>query len=51
MTQSHDEFQATRYWPQLDGMRTLSIVLVLIVHMGDPWWASFNGALLWSCFS
>ncbi|OZE95094.1 acyltransferase [Rhodococcus sp. 15-2388-1-1a] len=34
-----------RYWPALDGLRALSIILVLTVHTHDPMWESFNGAL------
>jgi len=39
------EFLKTSRWPQLDGLRTVSIALVLVVHMGDPWWPPFKGAL------
>jgi len=39
------DFLNTSRWPQLDGLRTVSIALVLVVHMGDPWWPPFKGAL------
>lgn len=43
--QTKQDFWAVRYWPQLDGLRTLSILLVLIIHMGDQWWIPYKGAL------
>lgn len=45
LVESFDEFQSVRYWPQLDGLRTVSIFLVLIIHMGDKWWIPYKGAL------
>ncbi|WP_442574760.1 acyltransferase family protein [Microbacterium sp. F51-2R] len=41
----YEEFAATRYWPQLDGLRVVSIALVLVAHMGDTWVPRFHGAL------
>jgi len=40
-----DEFRAVRYWPQLDGLRVVSIAIVLVAHSGDSWFPSFKGAL------
>ena len=40
-----DEFRAARYWPQLDGLRVVSIAVVLVAHTGDKWFPSFKGAL------
>ncbi|WP_166789051.1 acyltransferase [Cryobacterium sp. TMT1-21] len=45
MQNSFEDFMRVRYWPQLDGLRTISIFLVLVVHMGDSWWIPYNGAL------
>jgi len=44
-TQDYDAFVKTRYWPQLDGLRVISIAVVLIAHMGDYWVPTFKGAL------
>lgn len=35
----------TRFWPQLDGLRVVSILIVFISHMGDAWLAPFEGGL------
>lgn len=35
---------ATRF-PALDGLRAVSIVMVLTSHLHDPFWSVFNGAL------
>lgn len=41
-----DAFMGARYWPQLDGLRTISIAIVFLSHMGDPAiWSFLNGAL------
>lgn len=34
-----------RYWPQLDGLRAVSIILVLAAHTADPVWSQLNGSL------
>lgn len=35
-----------RYWPQLDGLRTISILLVITSHMADPKvWGFINGSM------
>ncbi|NIL90561.1 O-acetyltransferase OatA [Rhodococcus fascians] len=33
------------YWPVLDGLRAVSVVLVLAVHTHDPMWQIINGSL------
>lgn len=42
-TVSFEDFQATRYFPVLDGLRTLSILLVISLHSTDPLWAPLRG--------
>jgi peptidoglycan/LPS O-acetylase OafA/YrhL len=37
------EFQAARYFPELDGLRALSILLVISIHTTDPLWAPLKG--------
>lgn len=37
------EYEASRHFPQLDGLRAVSIFMVLTVHMGDPLWDGFEG--------
>jgi peptidoglycan/LPS O-acetylase OafA/YrhL len=37
------EFQAVRYFAELDGLRALSILLVISIHSTDPLWAPFKG--------
>lgn len=43
--QAYAEFQSARYFPQLDGLRAVSILLVLAVHMRDSIWTYVNGHL------
>lgn len=38
-----DSFRAARRFPGLDGLRALSILLVLTSHMHDPVWSFFAG--------
>lgn len=39
-------FLSARYWPQLDGLRTVSIAIVLVSHMSDPHiWGFLNGSM------
>ncbi|WP_369679434.1 acyltransferase family protein [Rhodococcus sp. 15-2388-1-1a] len=38
-------FKSARYWPVLDGLRAVSVVLVLAVHTHDPMWQIINGSL------
>ncbi|MFJ6537759.1 acyltransferase family protein [Paenarthrobacter sp. NPDC091711] len=46
MEKFESSFLTARYWPQLDGLRTVSIALVLISHMSDPGvWGFLNGGL------
>jgi peptidoglycan/LPS O-acetylase OafA/YrhL len=40
---NYQEFQAARYFPELDGMRALSILLVISIHTTDPLWAHLHG--------
>lgn len=42
---SFDEYQGLRYFPALDGVRAISIALVLFQHSGDPLWRPINGHL------
>lgn len=39
------QFLSERYWPQLDGLRAVSIILVLAAHTADPLWSPLNGSL------
>jgi len=36
-------YRETRNWPQLDGLRAVSILLVLAFHMHDPIWTRLYG--------
>jgi peptidoglycan/LPS O-acetylase OafA/YrhL len=40
-----DRFRSARYFPQLDGLRALSVTLVLTIHSGDALWEPLNGYL------
>lgn len=42
---AYDSFMNSRYWPSLDGLRALSIVLVLTAHTHDDLWKAFDGSL------
>lgn len=42
---ARQSFISTRYWPELDGLRALSIVMVLAAHTSDRLWAPINGSL------
>jgi peptidoglycan/LPS O-acetylase OafA/YrhL len=42
---TYRDFLAVRYWPQLDGLRVVSILIVLVAHMDDRWVPQFKGAL------
>lgn len=42
---AYSEFSTSRRFPALDGLRALSIVMVLTAHMHDQLWLGFNGAL------
>ena len=44
MRQTFEQFTGTRYWPQLDGLRTVSILLVIVGHMNDPFWGPIEGS-------
>ncbi|GAA3270484.1 acyltransferase [Paenarthrobacter aurescens] len=46
MEKPESSFLSARYWPQLDGLRTVSIAMVLVSHMSDPHiWGFLNGSL------
>lgn len=46
MNKIESSFLSARYWPQLDGLRTISIAIVLVSHMGDPTiWSFLNGSM------
>ncbi|VXC52946.1 Acyltransferase [Arthrobacter sp. 9V] len=46
MEKLESSFLSARYWPQLDGLRTVSIAIVLISHMSDPHiWGFLNGPM------
>jgi peptidoglycan/LPS O-acetylase OafA/YrhL len=40
---SYEEFKGARYFPELDGLRAISILLVITVHTTDPMWAPLHG--------
>ena len=40
-----DTFKGARYFGPLDGLRTVSVLLVLAFHAGDPLWRPLNGYL------
>lgn len=42
---SHEEYLATRYFPTLDGIRAVSILLVVGLHSRDPFWMSLHGTV------
>jgi peptidoglycan/LPS O-acetylase OafA/YrhL len=39
----YDEFRGLRYFTQLDGVRAISILLVITAHIYDPMWAPLHG--------
>jgi peptidoglycan/LPS O-acetylase OafA/YrhL len=41
----YDQFAATRRFDQLDGLRGISILLVITAHLHEPLWAPLRGAL------
>jgi peptidoglycan/LPS O-acetylase OafA/YrhL len=43
LSMNYQEFQAARYFPELDGLRALSILLVISIHTTDPLWAPLHG--------
>ena len=43
--QSFADFQRARYFPMLDGLRAVSILLVLFFHTHDKLWEPLNGYL------
>lgn len=42
---THDEYKRRRYVPSLDGLRAVSILLVITVHSTDPMWNRVHGAV------
>jgi peptidoglycan/LPS O-acetylase OafA/YrhL len=42
---SHGEYLSRRYFPQLDGLRAISILLVITAHTTDPVFARLHGAV------
>ncbi|WP_051388646.1 acyltransferase family protein [Arthrobacter sp. 35W] len=44
-TQTFTEFKRARYFPALDGLRAVSILLVLVFHTHDRLWDPLNGYL------
>ena len=45
LTASFDQFMTARRFDQLDGLRAISILLVVASHMHDPLWAPLHGFL------
>lgn len=41
----YDEFQGTRYFPSLDGLRAVSILLVVGLHSQDGLWMKLHGTI------
>ncbi|WP_158276572.1 acyltransferase family protein [Paraconexibacter algicola] len=42
---THQQFRTTRYFAPLDGLRAVSIALVLVAHSGDRTWDAIHGSL------
>lgn len=42
---SHTEFRRARYFPEIDGIRAISVLMVLAFHSTDPLWRHLNGHL------
>lgn len=42
---THNEYERRRYVPPLDGLRAVSILLVITVHTTDPMWNRVHGAV------
>jgi peptidoglycan/LPS O-acetylase OafA/YrhL len=42
---SHDDYRAARYFPSLDGLRAVSILLVVLFHVGSATFVWANGRL------
>jgi peptidoglycan/LPS O-acetylase OafA/YrhL len=43
--ESHSHYMGRRYFPQLDGLRAISILLVITAHTTDPLFARLHGAV------
>ena len=41
----HDTYRDTTYFPALDGLRAVSVLMVLAFHTHDPLWSPLNGYL------
>jgi peptidoglycan/LPS O-acetylase OafA/YrhL len=42
---TYEEYERRRYVPSLDGLRAISILLVITVHTTDPMWNPLHGAV------
>lgn len=42
---AYDQYQATRYFPRLDGLRAISVLMVLAFHTSDGLWEPLHGYL------
>lgn len=42
---AHDTYLSTRYFPALDGLRAISVLMVVAFHTHDPLWEPLHGYL------
>lgn len=42
---AREQYEASRYFAELDGLRAVSVLMVVMIHMGDALWAPLHGNL------